>query len=96
MARKSGYNFLFGLSRIHVRYHIWLQANISVVYFHRIVDTHQPSLAMVYYCSCLVDKHLRLMIELDPDAGWLQQMKAKFDSRWARWHRAVHTAAYSQ
>merc|ERR1712091_367305 len=38
---------------------IWLQANISTVYFHRIVDTHAPSLHLVYYCSCLVDKHLR-------------------------------------
>ena len=73
---------------------MWLQANLTIVYFHRIVDTHAPSLGMVYYCSCLVDKHLRTLCELDENAAWLHSMKDKFTTRWARWHAPIHTAAY--
>ena len=50
---------------------LWLKANVGVVCFHRIVDTHKPSLRLVYYCSCLVDKHLRVLTALDPEAQWL-------------------------
>jgi hypothetical protein len=81
-------------SNIWTEIELWLQANVSTVYFHRIVDTHAPSLHMVYYCSCLLDKHLRLLTELDPDAEWLGLMQQKFQKRWERWHRTIHTAAY--
>ena len=75
---------------------LWLKANVSIVYLHRTVDTHLPSLHLVYYCSCLVDKHLRVLSELDTDATWLESIKDAFMTRWYRWHRAVHmcTAAY--
>ena len=73
---------------------LWLKANVTIVYFHRIVDTHEPSLHLVYFCSCLVDKHLRMLTELDPEATWLAEIKEKFMTRWYRWHRAIHTAAY--
>ena len=73
---------------------IWLQANIAVVYFHRIVDTHEPALHLVYYCSALNDKHLRVLADMDSDAIWLHNMLANFEKRWARWHLPIHTAAY--
>ena len=59
----------------------WLQANISVVYFHRIVDTHEPALHLVYYCSALNDKHLRILADLDSEAIWLHNMLANFEKR---------------
>ena len=72
----------------------WLQANLSIVYFLRIVDTHEPSLHMVYYCSALNDKHLRVLASLDESAIWLQNMSKNFETRWARWHLHIHTLAY--
>lgn len=72
----------------------WLKANVATVYFHRIVDTHAPSLHFVYYCSALIDKHLRLLHQLDANASWIQTMFEKFTKRWTRWHMPIHTAAY--
>ena len=72
----------------------WLQANLAIVYFHRIVDTHDPALHLVYYCSALNDKHLRILADLDSEATWLHNMLANFEKRWSRWHLHIHTAAY--
>lgn len=72
----------------------WLQANLAIVYFHRIVDTHEPALHLVYYCSALNDKHLRVLADLDSEATWLHNMLANYEKRWARWHLHIHTAAY--
>ena len=73
---------------------LWLQVNVALVFFLRIVDTHGPSLHLVYYCGCLVDKQLRCLRAMDPEAKWIEDIFDKFQTRWARWHRPIHTAAY--
>ena len=68
---------------------IWLKATlpINIVYLHRCVDTHGPSLHMhmVYFGSCLIDKYLRVLDELHPGT-WIGDMRTRWE-RWERWDR---------
>ena len=43
----------------------WCNAALPVVYLHRVVDTHHPTMHLVYYGSCLVDKQLRVLQALE-------------------------------
>ena len=66
----------------------------SAVYFHRTVDTHKPSLFLVYFTSALVDKHLRIMSDLGKASEYADDVRALFGKRWERYHRPCHTLAY--
>jgi len=71
---------------------LFLEASTSAVYLHRLVDSNTPVLGKVYYSCALVAKHLALLAPTHPDVAL---MKAAFEKRWGRWHRAVHTTAYA-
>ena len=74
---------------------VWCQSTVAIVYLHRVVDTHAPTLHRVYYGCCLIDKFLRCLTDLDSNAAWLEEFSNLFAKRWGRWHRPYHTAAYA-
>ena len=72
----------------------WLSTMLGAVYFHLTVDTHKPSLFMVYYMSALIDKQLRVLDDLGKAQGYIKDVHGKFMKRWERYHRPCHTLAY--
>jgi len=72
----------------------WCQATLSIVYLHRMCDTHKPFMHFVYYGCCLVDKQFRLLAEMDDDGGFIKQVQTIFLKRWYRWHTCLHSLCY--
>lgn len=87
-------NFAGKTASIYAEIEEWLQVMTSSVYFHRTVDTHKPSLFLVYYIAALVDKHLRVMKDLGKASEYIEDIHATFMKRWERFHRPCHTLAY--
>ena len=78
---------------------LFLQSVLAITLLHRVVDTYAPSLSKVYYCCCLVDKHLRSLrdmgqAEIGLSAPYCNKVFDLFVKRWTRWHHPVHTLAY--
>jgi hypothetical protein len=72
----------------------WCQTNVSLVYLHRMCDTHKPFMHYVYYGCCLVDKQLRMLAAIDEVGGFVKQVQSIFLKRWYRWHTCLHTLCY--
>ena len=87
-------NFGSSTAPLYTEIEEWLQLMTSSVFFHRTVDTHKPSLFLVYYTSALVDKHLRILGDLGKAREYAADVHAAFMQRWERYHRPCHTLAY--
>ena len=71
----------------------FLQLAQTPFWLLRLVDSNLPTLSKVYYSCCCVDKLLR--VEKAKGSELAAKMHKIFLSRWDRWHRPVHTAAYA-
>ena len=69
----------------------FLQAAKTSMYLLRLVDTCSPCIGKVYYSSALIGKQLA---ELSATSNMAKAMLPIFKSRWARWHKPIHTLAY--
>lgn len=72
----------------------FIRSTKSAMYLLRLVDGQTPVIGKFYYACALVDKHLRVMKEMN-NVAYIDQLRSIFAKRWKRWHRPIHTLAYA-
>ena len=74
--------------------HAYVTTFKAPMYLLRLMDSGGPCIGKVYYACCLVDKYLRVACSMN-SVSYAQEVYDIFMKRWRRWHRPIHTLAYS-